>query len=256
MLLQVENGSYSYTKENPVLQGINFSLQEGEILAVMGPNGIGKTTLLKCLMGILKWQSGHSLIDGQDSGMERKKIGYVPQAHRFSFSYSVRDMVVFGRAKYMSLLVSPGKEDYKIADAALEEVGIVHLRDKSVSRLSGGQLQLVLIARALAGQPCLLILDEPESHLDFSNQFTILQIIKRLAKEKGIACVMNTHYPDHAIRFADHILLLKGERYLVGRPRDVLSKENVREYFKMESSMERVFIDGREIDLFVLLDKI
>jgi len=256
MILQVENGSFAYVKENPILHGITFSLNEGEILAVMGPNGIGKTTLLKCLMGTLKWQSGRSLIDGRDSSLERRKIGYVPQAHRFSFPYSVRDMVVFGRAKYMSVFASPGKEDYAAADGALEEMGIAHLRDRSVSRLSGGQLQLVLIARALAGQPRLLILDEPEAHLDFCNQFTILQIIRGLAKEKGIACVMNTHYPNHALRVADHVLLLKGEKYLFGRPRDALSRENMKDYFGVDSALASVSVYGREMELFVLLDNI
>lgn len=256
MLLQVENGSFAYVKENPILRGITFSLNEGEVLAVMGPNGIGKTTLLKCLMGTLKWQSGRSLIDGNDSSLERRKIGYVPQAHRFSFPYSVRDMVVFGRAKYMSVFASPGKEDYAAADEALEEMGIAHLRDRSVGRLSGGQLQLVLIARALAGQPRLLILDEPEAHLDFCNQFAILQMIQRLAKEKGIACVMNTHYPNHALRVADHILLLKGEKYLFARPRDALSRENMMDYFGVDSALAGVSVYGREMELFVLLDKI
>lgn len=254
MLLQVENGSFAYVKDNPILHDITFSLNEGEILAVMGTNGIGKTTLLKCLMGVLKWQSGSSLIDGRDSSLERRKIGYVPQARRFSYSYSVRDMVVFGRAKYMSVFASPGKEDYAVADEALEEMGIIHLRDSSVGQLSGGQLQLVLIARALAGQPRIMILDEPEAHLDFSNQFMILQIIQRLAKEKGIACVMNTHYPNHALRIADHILLLKGEKYLIGTPRDALSRENMKEYFRVDSALVNVAVYGREMEQFVLLD--
>ncbi|HWR30919.1 MAG TPA: ABC transporter ATP-binding protein [Negativicutes bacterium] len=253
-MLQVENASYSYEKKNPILQSVTFSLKEGDVLAVMGPNGVGKTTLLKCLMGILKWQSGRSLIDGKDSGLERSKIGYVPQARRVSFPYSVRDMVVFGRAKYLSLFASPGAADYAAADAALEEVGISHLCDQSVSWLSGGQLQLVLIARALAGQPRLLILDEPEAHLDFCNQFTILQIIERLAKEKGIACVMNTHYPNHAVRVANYVLLLKGEKYLFGPSHDALSRENMRDYFGVDSALTSVSVYGREMELFVLLD--
>ena len=256
MLLQVENGSFDYEKQNPILDGITFSLSEGQVLAVMGPNGIGKTTLLKCLIGILKWHSGRSLIDGRDSSLERLKIAYVPQAHNFSFSYSVRDMVVFGRAKYMSVFASPGKEDYSIADKALEEMGITYLRDRPVNRLSGGQLQLVLIARALAGQPRLLILDEPESHLDFCNQFAILQIIQHLAKEKGIGCVMNTHYPNHALRIADHVLLLKSGEYLFAPPREALSRENMKIYFGVDSALVGVAAYGREVDQFILLDKV
>lgn len=255
-MLQVENGCYSYVKGNPVLQNITFSLKSGKILMVMGPNGIGKTTLLKCIMGILKWQSGYSLINGQDSLKVKKQIGYVPQAHSFSFPYLVRDMVVFGRAKYMSAFATPSHEDYVKAEAALQEVGILDLKDKSCSQLSGGQLQLVLIARALAGEPKLLIMDEPESHLDFSNQLTILKIIKRLAKEKEIGCIMNTHYPNNAIQIADQTLLLKEGKYIVGHTSKVLSRENIQEFFAVDSEIVNIQINGEQIDAFIILEKI
>ncbi|MBS7527959.1 ABC transporter ATP-binding protein [Fusibacter paucivorans] len=254
-MLQVKGGSFGYTPEKAILNNITFTLKEREILAVMGPNGVGKTTLLKCLMGILKWQSGHSKLDGKDSSEARIKIGYVPQAHQFSFPYSVLDMVVFGRAKYMSVFATPGKEDYRIAKEALEEVGILHLSDKSCNRLSGGQLQMVLIARALAGEPRLLILDEPESHLDFYNQLTILEIIKRLTKEKKIACVMNTHYPNHAIKVADQVLLLNDCKSVFGKPIEVLTQENVRAYFGVDSAIVRTRILGKEISTFVILNQ-
>ncbi len=256
MLLQVEKGSFYYTPDTPVLKDITFSLEEGEVMAVMGPNGIGKTTLLKCLMGILKWKSGRSLIEGRDTGNARKQIGYVPQAHRFSFPYSVRDMVVFGRAKYLSAFVSPGKRDYELADRAMEEVGVLRLRDKSCNQLSGGQLQMVLIARALAGQPRLLILDEPESHLDFCNQLIILKIIKRLAKEKGITCVMNTHYPNHALNIADKTLLLNENKFLAGQTVQILTTRNIQEYFGVDSMIVTAQADGREINTFVVTDLI
>ncbi len=254
MLLQVEKGSFYYTLETPVLQNISFSLEKGEVIAIMGPNGIGKTTLLKCLMGILKWKSGRSLIEGKDTGEVRKQIGYVPQAHRFSFPYSVRDMVVFGRAKYLSAFASPGKEDYELADRALNDVGILNLKDKSCNQLSGGQLQMVLIARALVGQPHLLILDEPESHLDFCNQLTILKIIKGLAKEKGIACIINTHDPNHALDISDKTMLLNGKKYLVGKTNQILTEENIREYFGVNSLIVNVHTKDRDIKTVVLTD--
>lgn len=254
-MLQVKEGSFEYTRGKSILKNITFTLREKEIMAIMGPNGVGKTTLLKCLMGILKWQSGHSKLDGTDSNAVRIKIGYVPQAHQFSFPYSVLDMVVFGRAEYMSVFATPGKEDYRIARKALDEVGILHLSDKSCNRLSGGQLQMVLIARALAGEPRLLILDEPESHLDFYNQLTILEIIKRLTKEKEIACVMNTHYPNHAIKVADQVLLLNECKYVVGKPIEVLSKENVTEYFGVDSAIVSARVREKEISTFVILNQ-
>jgi len=256
MLLRVEKGSFYYTSDTPILQDITLSLEKGEVIAVMGPNGIGKTTFLKCLMGIYKWKSGHSLLDGKDTGNARKQIGYVPQAHRFSFPYSVRDMVVFGRAKYLPAFASPGEKDYEFADRALEEVGISAISEKSCNQLSGGQLQMVLLARALVGEPQLLILDEPESHLDFGNQITILKIIKRLAKEKGIACVMNTHYPNHALNIADKTLLLRGNKFLVGKTDQILTKENVREYFGVDSIIVTAQMDDRALNAFILTDLI
>jgi iron complex transport system ATP-binding protein len=254
MFLQVEKGCFSYAKGVPLLQEITFSLNEGDILAVMGQNGVGKTTLLKCLLGILKWQSGKSFIASRDSGAARRLIGYVPQAHRFSFPYLVRDMVVFGRARELAFFSSPSSEDYQRADEALAEAGILQLRDKSCHQLSGGQLQLVLMARALVGNPGLLILDEPESHLDCNNQFKILKTIRRLAKEKNITCIMNTHYLDHALRIADKCLLLAGQKYLFGQTVQVLSKENIRQYFSVDSIILNTQHNGKKIKTLTLLD--
>lgn len=254
MFLQVEKGCFSYIKSAPLLQEITFSLNEGDILAVMGQNGVGKTTLLKCLLGILKWQSGKSFIAGRDSGAARRLIGYVPQAHRFSFPYLVRDMVVFGRARDLSVFSSPTSRDYLKADEALDEVGILHLRDKSCNQLSGGQLQLVLMARALVGNPRLLILDEPESHLDCNNQFIILKIIKRLAKEKNITCIMNTHYLNHALRIADKCLLLGHQKYLFGDTNHVLSRKNIRHYFSMNSIILNTQYKGNKIKTIFFTD--
>ena len=253
-MLNVQEGCFEYIKGNPILKNITFTLREKEIMAVMGPNGVGKTTLLKCLIGSLKWKSGHSTLNDLNSSTAMLNIGYVPQARKFSFPYSVLDMVVFGRAKYMSVFATPRAEDYEIAQKAMDEVGILNLREKSCSCLSGGQLQMVLIARALAGEPRLLILDEPESHLDFYNQLTILEIIKRLAKEKNIACVMNTHYPNHAFSIADQVLLLNEGRYVVGTPAEVLTSQNVREYFGVDSGIINTNINGKEINTFILLN--
>jgi iron complex transport system ATP-binding protein len=254
MFLQVKKGCFSYNKSIPLLHEITFSLNEGDILAVMGQNGVGKTTLLKCLLGILKWQSGKSQIAGQDSSAARRFIGYVPQAHRFSFPYLVRDMVVFGRARDLAFFAAPTSRDYRKADEALDELGILHLRDKSCNQLSGGQLQLVLMARALVGEPRLLILDEPESYLDCHNQFTILKIIKRLAKEKNITCIMNTHYLDHALRLADQCLLLAGQQFLFGHTIQILTKENIRHYFAVEATILDTQHQGKNLKTVVVTD--
>jgi iron complex transport system ATP-binding protein len=256
MFLQVRKGCFSYNKSIPLLHEITFSLDEGDILAVMGQNGVGKTTLLKCLLGILKWQSGKSEIVGHDSRATRRLIGYVPQARRFSFPYLVRDMVVFGRARDLSFFAAPTSRDYRKADEALDELGILQLRDKSCNQLSGGQLQLVLMARALVGEPRLLILDEPESHLDCHNQFTILKTIKSLAKEKNITCIMNTHYLNHALRLANKCLLLADHQYLFGNTHQVFSPENIRRYFAVDATILETQYNGKNLKTIVVTDEL
>ncbi len=256
MFFRVENASFEYQKDNLILDNISFSLAKGDILAIMGANGIGKTTLIKCIMGILTWKSGHSCIDDKKGKESYLDIAYVPQAQRASFSYTVMEMVLFGRAKHMSIFSLPQQEDIDIATQALKDMEIYHLKDRYCNALSGGQLQMVMVARALAAQPKLLILDEPESHLDFHNQVIILDIIKKLAKEKGITCILNTHYPNHAIKLADKVLLLGKGCYQVGKPVDILNSDNVEQFFNVKSAIVNASHNDETIDFFVVLDKV
>ncbi|WP_312942847.1 ABC transporter ATP-binding protein [Oscillibacter sp.] len=163
-ILEVQGGCFSYAQSKLLLHDITFSLDRGQVMAVMGRNGIGKTTLIKCIVGILNWNSGYSAIDGKRSQKNKpmKEIGYVPQAHRVSFNYSVRDMVVFGKTGHSSFFATPSPKDYALADQMLERIGIHNLRDHPCNELSGGQLQLVYIARALINSPQLLVLDEQD----------------------------------------------------------------------------------------------
>ncbi len=224
MFFTVENASFGYFQNNLLFRDINFTLNKGEILAIMGPNGVGKTTLIKCIMGILDWNSGVSYIENKEHADIILDVAYVPQGTKTSFSYTVMEMVLFGRAKYMSAFSLPQKSDYDIAINALKDMGIYHLKDRTCNSLSGGQLQMVMVARALAAEPKLLILDEPESHLDFYNQVIILDTIKRLAKEKNIACILNTHYPNHAIKLADKVLLLGKKEYISAMKKNQLTR--------------------------------
>jgi iron complex transport system ATP-binding protein len=154
-------------------------------------------------------------------------------------------MVLMGRAPYVGLFSSPGPKDYRLARQSLADVGISHLADKSFSHISGGEMQLVLIARSLVSNPDILILDEPESHLDFKNQLRVLNLVEKLVKTKKIICIINTHHPDHALRISDKTLLLgNGKNHMVGRTEDVITPSNIEAIFGVRVKLIP-FEDGR-----------
>lgn len=237
MKLTVEHGQFGYTTDNLLFHNLNFTVNEGEILAVLGPNGVGKTTLLRCITLLLKWHDGQTVINGVPMiGLNRKKIweqvSYVPQSSFSRFAYTVIDMVLLGRSSHLKIYSTPSKKDHEIAMQALEQVGIPHLHGKKCNEISGGEYQLVLIARALAAEPHLLILDEPESHLDLRNQILVLSMLEKVVRDGKLSCIINTHYPEHAVRLADNALLLgKNRKYLFGRTKDLITTENISEYF-------------------------
>lgn len=241
--LAVANGKFSYIESRMLFSDINFSLQKGEILTILGPNGVGKTTLLKCVTGLLDWGSGETLIGNKPIRDMKaidiwRKIGYVSQARNLVFSYSVLEMVLMGRAPVLGLLSMPSKKDEKIALRILELVEITHLKDKFCSEISGGELQLVLIARALASEPEIIVLDEPETHLDFKKQLLILNILKKLATENGITCLINTHYPNNALRIADKTLMLGSAcEHIVGKVDEVITETVLKDFFGVEAKM-------------------
>lgn len=257
-ILEVRDGCFSYAKSKPLLQNINVSLDGGQVMAVMGRNGIGKTTLMKCIVGILSWDSGYSTVAGRQSQKNRpmKEIGYVPQAHRVSFDYSVRDMVVFGKAGHSSFFASPSRVDYELADQMLRKTGIYELRDSPCNELSGGQLQLVYIARALINEPKLLVLDEPESHLDFRNQIRLLKLIQSVAAEQSIACILNTHYPNHALRIAQRCFLLGEGDYITGDTNRVMTDANIQKFFGVVSHSVEFQYQGETVTSFSFLDEV
>ena len=213
MNFTVENGCFGYSKGKHILNNINFSVDKNEILSILGSNGVGKTTLLKCTLGLLNWKNGETLIDGKNIRTMNhselwSNIGYVPQAKLSAFAYTVDEMVLLGRNSHLKMFEQPSKKDRDIAEKCIERIGISYLKGKLCSKISGGELQMVLIARALAAEPKLLILDEPESNLDFKNQLIVLETIKNLRDEEGISSIVNTHYPNHAISISDKSLIL------------------------------------------------
>lgn len=257
IILEVKNGTFCYSKDKFILNRVNFGLEAGEIIAIMGKNGIGKTTLLKCIVGILKWTEGDSEVDNEKTDFKTlRRIGYVPQAHKTSFSYTVFEMVLFGRIGHHSYFAVPKEEDYKEVEKVLKHLEISDLSDKPCNELSGGQLQLVFIARALVHSPKLLILDEPEAHLDFRNQLKLMKVIKEYVVENNIACIINTHYPNYAILFADKCLLLGDNRYMVGKTEDIMNEKNIAEYFSVFSKKISASHNGKDIPAFVFIEEI
>jgi iron complex transport system ATP-binding protein len=217
--------------EMMIVRQASFELEAGEILSILGANGCGKTTLLKCLNMLLK-PDGKVLVDNLDlrtlNGRDLAMLmGYVPQIHSPDFPYRVVDVAVSGRTPRLGFSI-PSEKDYDLARKALYRVGVGHLADKFYTQLSGGELKLVLIARALVQEPKVLLLDEPTSHLDFKNRVLVLKILREISKE-GISVIMSEHDPNLASLFSDKVLLMmnKGEIVRYGPTKEVLTPENI-----------------------------
>jgi iron complex transport system ATP-binding protein len=230
-LLCVEDLRFAYDGERrPVVDGVSFRLGSGEVLAILGPNGAGKTTLLHILLGILRAQSGQIWLDGRElSTCTRSEIsrvvGLVPQFEHVAFEYSVEEYVLMGRAPHLGMLELPTQDDDRLAVEALDQLGLLALRHRSMLELSGGERQMVVLARALAQQARLLLMDEPLAHLDLSNKGRILAVIRRLS-EAGVAVVFTTHEPDMVQGVAHRLLLMReGQVVASGRTEAVLTSE-------------------------------
>lgn len=229
LMLEVDSLAYSYGN-GPVFENVSFSLKKGDVMCILGPNGAGKSTLIKCIAGIFKPAAGSVRIMGEDTAslgaMEiARSIGYVPQQNEVIFPFTVLDFVVMGRTPHIPLFSSPNNKDMDLAREALSMVGVEDLADRTVSSLSGGQRQIVLIARALAQQPALLLLDEPTAHLDFGNQILVLETVQKLAA-KGMSILMNTHMPDHAFLVGNSAAALTENKLVaVGEVKTVVNSQ-------------------------------
>lgn len=203
-----------------------LSLQAGEVVCLLGPNGCGKTTLFRTVLGLLPPLAGRVLVQGQPvqhwpRAEFARRVGYVPQAQAGVFAFEALDMVLMGRAARLPLLARPCGADRAMALACMERLQIAHLAARRYTELSGGERQLVLIARALAQEPALLVMDEPTASLDFGNQIRVLEQIAGLSAQ-GMAVLLSTHQPEHALRVATRIALLgRGRLQAVGEPRSV-----------------------------------
>ena len=229
MSLTVQNLSFRYG-QHAVLHEVSFEAQAGELLAILGPNGVGKTTLFKCVLGLESSYSGAILADGTDlaalSPRERAhRVAAIPQVHPLSFRYRVFDMVLMGTSHNLSPFAIPGERERAAARAAMEKVNIAHLAGRPFDRLSGGEQQLVFIARALSQQAKILLMDEPTASLDYGNRLRVLQVARDLART-GYTVLLSTHDPQHALWFADRALALQDGRVLaLGEPGRIVTSD-------------------------------
>jgi iron complex transport system ATP-binding protein len=211
---------------------LDISLKTGEVLALLGPNGGGKTTLLKTLLGLLPPKGGEVELGGRPlasyTSRERaRRIAYVPQSHTATFAFTVETVVLMGRTVHGSLFNRPTAADRVVAARMLERFGIAHLANRPSTQISGGERQLTLLARALAQEPQFVVLDEPTASLDFGNQGRVMHEIRTLGRS-GHGVLFTTHDPNHAMRAADHAFLLRqGARIADGDVRSVLTRERL-----------------------------
>ena len=257
-LIEAKQTTFSYDGNRNIFEDISFSVSRGEAFVIVGPNGCGKSTLIDNLLGLRKPASGSIKLRSTDIGnMKPNEIAqvaaYVPQGHVKSFAYKVIDIVIMGRAFAAGMFSAPGADSRDIAMDALTQVGMTCFYDRDYTTLSGGELQLVLIARAIAQRSGLLIMDEPTAHLDFRHELNVMEVVSGLIKNKGISVVMATHFLNQAfflesVGVKTRVALMNDKRFeRVGTPTDVLTPENLESVFRITAKVASD--DGRKFIL-------
>jgi len=237
--LAVEDLSYGYPGR-VVGNHIGFTLGAGEVLCVLGRNGEGKSTLFKTILGLLPPNGGVVRVDGEaisDWSPRRRALtfGYVPQNSGGVFPFTVAELVLMGRTAHRGVFAAPTAADRAAADEAIAALGIEHLARREWLRVSGGERQLVLVARALAQQPRILVLDEPTASLDFGNQVRVLDAVRSLAETRGLSVLLSTHHPEQAFACADRVAVLAGGLLLrIGTPANVITSETLRACYSVD----------------------
>ncbi len=242
-MLSVHDLSYGYSAR-PVLRNIGFSVPAGTICGLLGPNASGKTTLLKCINGILKPAGGQVQIGGRVvAELSRKTLAglmaMVPQLATVAFSFTALQMVVMARTAELGAFGTPSRKDYRDAEQALAELGLMHLKDRGFNELSGGERQMVLLARALFQNPCMLLLDEPTSHLDFRNQHIVLDMVRTVTRARNLTTIVTLHDPNLALRYCSRMVMMKqGRVHREGAAEDVFEEEALEAMYGMKVSIE------------------
>ncbi len=242
-ILSITDLVCGYTSLKPIVGPISFDIKQGEVVCLLGPNGVGKTTLFKTILGLLKPQGGSIILNQKKAEQYSHKefarmIAYVPQNHIPPFDYRVIDVVVMGCNPTMSEFSSPSKKEFALAHQILERMGIAHLELRDYTELSGGEKQMVIIARALAQNASILMMDEPTSYLDYGNEVLVLKQIRKLSDE-GYTIVMITHMPNHAFLCADKVIAIgKNNFFAVGSPNEVLTEETLFKLYGIHVQLE------------------
>ena len=253
MSIEVKNLSFAYD-EREVLHNISFKVNPGEFVSILGPNGVGKSTLFRCMLGLLSGYSGQVCLDGTDITKMNarecaKHVAYIPQYCGSAFNYSVFDIVLMGSTPSLAGFRNPGKKAMERCEWALDKIGISELADRCFHRLSGGEKQLVMIARAITQNAPLLMLDEPTASLDFGNQLRVLQQMKALSAE-GYTIIQTTHHPEQSYMFSDRILAIQNGRLLHdGNPKDVLTKDIMKALYNVDVEVLSLYEDKLRVCL-------
>jgi len=242
-MLKVNDLSFSY-RERPVLQKIDLDIKKGERIGILGPNGCGKTTLLKLMNRNLHPDSGKVMMNDIDLEEVSKReiarhIAVVPQSNEIRFAFSVRDIVMMGRMPFIGQFQGESSEDVRIVDEAMKKTNVTEFADRLINTMSGGERQRVIIARAIAQKPEIILLDEPNLHLDICYQFEVLDLVKKLSDEEDLTVVIVSHDLPMVVRYCDRIVLIHDHKvFAIGTPEEVLTRENMRIVFNINAVLE------------------